>query len=326
MKYIVLMTFFVISFSAHGQSALIKFRGKSMSEKSLSNKDRQSIYDAKLEHYRKMTQVVEEAALTLYFKEKADKSKKTVGQVREAELKSKNPTDAEVKKFYEQNKARIPYPYEKVKDQIRQWVMQNNQVESRSRLVEKLKEKGVFSVALKEPTAPVFKIDTKGFQNKGNAASKVTVVEFADYQCPHCKHASETVSRLMKTYSKKINLVFVDFPINPSGVSRVVAEGAFCASQQNKYWQYHELAFKEQKGLTKDSPLSMAKKLSLDIKKFSACLKSPIAAQYVEKGKKLGENLGVSGTPSFYINGRRFAGSHDGQALQKAVDQALKAK
>jgi protein-disulfide isomerase len=323
-QFSVFFAAFLFSATSFGSNASLTYKGKRLEASKLSNSDRQKIYDIELEHYKRMTMALEEAGLNLYFEEKAKGSKKSVEQVREAELKAKEPTEAEVKKFYESNKSRIPYPYKKVKPQIKQWVAQTKVAETKEALVNKLKKQGAIRISLKEPVAPKFDIETRSFQAKGNLKSKVEVVEFADYQCPHCKHAFESVQSVMKKYGKKVKLVFVDYPINSSGISKKVAEGAYCASEQGKYWEYHALAFNKQSTLSMDSPIKLAKELKLSKGKFSACLKNPATAKYVEKGKNLGESLGITGTPTFYINGQKYSGGLEPQDLSAAFEKALR--
>jgi protein-disulfide isomerase len=69
----------------------------------------------------------------------------------------------------------------------------------------------------------------------------VTIVEFADYQCPHCKIAAESLKKVTEKFKGKVRLVFMDYPINPSGISRAVAEASHCALEQGKFWESIQL-------------------------------------------------------------------------------------
>ena len=129
-------------------------------------------------------------------------------------------------------------------------------------MIEKIKKETSFEFLLKKPIAPVVNINIDGFPMTGNKKSEVTVVEFADYQCPHCKHAYEIMKKLKKDHKDKFKLVFIDFPINRSGISRKVAEGAYCAMQQGKFWEYHGAAFDAQSSLNNDSAKSLAEGLN----------------------------------------------------------------
>ena len=92
-----------------------------------------------------------------------------------------------------------------------------------------------FQVALRPHFKPqVFAIDTEGYPVKGKENSPVTIVEFADYQCPHCRQLSADLNDIYTKYKNKIKIVYIDFPINPSGVSEEIAHGAYCAYKQGK--------------------------------------------------------------------------------------------
>ncbi len=149
------------------------------------------------------------------------------------------------------------------------------------------------------------------------------IVEFADYQCSHCKEASQTLHRLLTQYKDQIQLTYMDFPINRSGISRKVAEGAVCADQQDKFWEYNNLAFENQSQLTNDSPLAMAKELQLDTTKFDTCVTSPNTAKKVKASELQAINLGIRGTPAIFVNGRKLEGHEIDQALTKAVSDLL---
>ncbi len=302
---------------------LFSYKGKSYSGGDLDPASRQALFDGEKERYDGINRILEDALLMDHVREEAVKKKVSEQDIKTQLFSVKEPDEKAMTAWYEKNKDKIPYPYDKVKTEISRLLQAEEQNKKRTSIVEELKRKGNFKSLVVAPVAPAFQIATQGFPMKGNKDAKVTIVEFADFQCPHCKHASEMVKSILKKYGDKVKLVFLDFPINPSGISRKVAEGAVCADQQGKYWEFHGLAFDKQATLTTNSPGEIAKELKLDMAKFDACLASAESKAKVAKGEEEGRKVGVQGTPAFYINGRRMQGG-DEAALSLEIDNALK--
>ena len=325
MKILALFSLLFVVLSSEGFAKdLYKYNGKGYSEKDFSPVLQQRLFDIEQEHYRHQKAFVDEAILDQHIQAEMKKSGKSRSAVEDKLFGAKEASDADIKKWYDENKKRLPpgYKLENIKGEIKRLLKEESKKKSREKVLAKLRKKGGLKLSFKEPTAPTLKIKTFGRPIRGNPKAKVTIIEFADYQCPHCQAASAEIKKLLKQFDGKINMVFMDFPINRSGVSKVVAEGSYCAEKQGKYWDYHDAAFKDQKALTKESPVSIAKKLKLDDGKFKKCLASKDAKKYVEKAKSEGERVGVSGTPSIYINGKRVT-SYTYADLEKLVKSYL---
>lgn len=305
------------------EETLFRLGKKNYTRSDLAPATRQQMYEADLRSFRETKAIIESALLDLYFAEKAKKSKKSKEELEVDELKIAEPSEKDIKKFYEENKQRIPpgYKYEQVKPEIQRLLKGQRRQAKRASLIAEIKKKQGFEFQMKEPVAPKLSIKTDGFARKGKTGAKIQIVEFADYQCPHCKAAAGQIKKFMKEFSKSVELVYIDFPINRSGISQVIAEGAYCAKEQNKYWEYHEMAFTKQAELSKDTPEKFAKELKLKVDDFKKCLKSAAAKAYVARGKAEGQRVGVSGTPSVYINGKRLAKGVTYEALKEEVER-----
>lgn len=299
------------------------YKGKVHKVEELPGSVQQMHFDVQAEAFEKTKRVADAAIFEMYVAEEGKKSGKTKAQIEEDFAKVKDPTESEMKAWFEKNKERIPYPYEQIKEEVKKFLINEKIVEKRTKLLDDLKKKGGFALAAKEPQAPVMTLATEGFPSKGPATAKVHVVEFADYQCPHCKHMAEPMRKVMEKYKGKVKFTFMDYPINPSGISTVVAHGAVCADQQKKYWEYHYLAFEKQSSLSKDSPSAFAKELKLDEAAFKKCLDAPETAAKVAASKAEGEKAGITGTPTVFINGRRTNIAHEEAEIVKAIEKAL---
>src|SRR5581483_4391736 len=172
-----------------------------------------------------------------------------------------------------------------------------------------------------------FTVSAEGNPAIGPENAPVTMIEFGDFQCPFCKRFhDETLSPLLKKYEGKIRFVYRDFPISSiHPFAQGAAEAAECAYEQKKFWEYHDLLFQKQPQLAKDDLLTYAKQLNLDMKAFQACIDSGKYAQEVQSDYQTGLQLGVNGTPTFYINGRRLIGAMPTEAFTALIDAELAA-
>ncbi|MCX6778822.1 MAG: thioredoxin domain-containing protein [Candidatus Magasanikbacteria bacterium] len=142
---------------------------------------------------------------------------------------------------------------------------------------------------------------------KGLNNAKVTIVEFADYQCSHCAETNQTLKDILNKYPQEVRLVWKDFPfLQPIEVTWQAHMAARCAGKQNKFWEFHDLLFENQNNLGTKQFSEMAKLLNLNISSFETCLNNEETRPLVEKSFKEGQDIGVDGTPTFYINGGKI--------------------
>jgi protein-disulfide isomerase len=173
-----------------------------------------------------------------------------------------------------------------------------------------LKSGGKFALLLPMPPPALVIIDTTGRPLRGQPSAPITVVEFGDFQCPNCKRAVTVLDALLKKYPQDIKLVFMDFPINPSGISRQVAYGGVCAQNQGKFWAYHDAAFKSQASLSKESPGKIARQVGVPMDKFEQCMQDRGTRAKVQASAGEARRLGVTATPTLFVDGRPFPSNH----------------
>jgi len=159
----------------------------------------------------------------------------------------------------------------------------------------------------------------------GPANAPVTIIEFSDYQCPYCrKWYTEVFGRILSTYANKVRFVYRDFPLtslHPEAEPAAIA--AHCAGEQGKYWEFHDLIFGGQLGLSATSYTQYAGNLNMNIEKFSTCISSEKYKAEVESDLKYASNLGVRSTPTFFINGIAVVGAQPFEVFQQVIDQEL---
>ena len=165
----------------------------------------------------------------------------------------------------------------------------------------------------------------------GSNSAKVTVVEYADYQCPFCeKWYSSVMPDLKSKYidTGKIKFIYQDFAFLGAD-SNTAAEASHCAADQNKFWQYHDYLFSHQGAegsswATADHQKEFAKAVGLNTSQFNSCLDSGKYKQEVLDETAAGRSYGVSGTPSVFINGSIIVGAQPAASFEQAIETALK--
>ena len=168
-----------------------------------------------------------------------------------------------------------------------------------------------------------FAVDTEGDPAKGEEDAPVTIVEFADFRCGYCRRFIEqTITPLLDTYGQNVRFVYRDYPIlgNDSVSAAFAGE---CAAQQDKFWEFHDLLYANQDNLTTEAFTQYATDLEMDVDAFLVCLDSDEAAAMVQRDYEAGQTLGVSGTPTFFINGKMLVGAQPYQAFAQIIDEEL---
>ncbi len=132
------------------------------------------------------------------------------------------------------------------------------------------------------------------------------------------------LDRILKEYGRDVRLIFKDFPLEFHALARPAHEAARCAGSFNKYWPYHDRLFREQPEFARADLLRYARDLGIPPQAFAQCLDSGRFRSLVEADVKQGQELGVSGTPTFFINGVRLVGAAQYEAFKEVIDQALR--
>jgi len=165
---------------------------------------------------------------------------------------------------------------------------------------------------------------------QGDPAAPVTIVEFSDFQCPFCRRAVDQVlPQLVRDYidTGKATLVYKHMAfLGPESSWAAVA--AECAADQNRFWDFHNLLFSRQSGenqgaFNKDKLLSFATELKLDLAGFEPCLNNEETLTRVQADMQEGRQAGVTGTPTFFINGQKIAGAQPYEQFRAVIEPLL---
>jgi protein-disulfide isomerase len=245
---------------------------------------------------------------------------------KEIEDKVEAPTEEEKKAFYEVMKRQMRgAPYEAVQDQVAAEITRRKQTELFGAYIEGLKASYNVKVDLPFPDLPRIPVSADDDPSIGPENAPVTIVQFAEYQCPYCGKAGESVDQVMEKYGDKVRMVYRDFPLSfhPRAIPAAIA--ANCAGEQDKYWEMHKLLMSNQRALEEGDLTAHATTLQLDMDKWNTCRKDPKQAEEVQKDFEDGQAAGVSGTPAFFINGVMLSGAQPFSEFERIIERELEA-
>jgi len=146
---------------------------------------------------------------------------------------------------------------------------------------------------------------------RGPDGAAVTIVEFADFECPHCAEVAPLLDKVVDTHKNDVRFVFKFYPLPSHPHADIAARAAVAAMNQGKFWEMHHALFANQRHLEQTDLDSYAKELGLDVGRMHADMQSNQTTERIAKDRKLGEDLQIGGTPTIFINGRLFDGRQD---------------
>jgi protein-disulfide isomerase len=171
----------------------------------------------------------------------------------------------------------------------------------------RLKETAKIELRLEEPRLPALSEDDTA-PASGATKAAVTIIEFADFQCPFCRDEQSVLKQVLQLYKNDVRLVFKHLPLEIHEQAFSSARAAVCAGEQGFFWQYHDALFAVEK-LSPDIFNQLASNLGLNTANFKACLDSDTSRTAVLKDVREAKRLGLHGTPAFIINGRLVRGA-----------------
>lgn len=193
----------------------------------------------------------------------------------------------------------------------------------RQALLVQLRRQTNIQVNLPHPERPVLNVSADDDPWTGTAQAPVTIIEFSDFECPYCRRSVRILKELLEKYPGKLKLVYRDFPgpNHPHALS--AAEAAQCAAAQDRFWQYHDALFTRQVPADGWNFVALAGDLGLHPSPFDDCMKGHRYRDEVLKDLQDGLKLGVTSTPTFFINGRPLVGARPLSDFQAIIDPLL---
>jgi protein-disulfide isomerase len=233
-------------------------------------------------------------------------------------------TQADIDQFYAQNQRNFGgQAKEAVSERIREQIRNQRITQRRNEYRASLRNHTPVKVELEVPRLAV---PMGNDPIRGSKDAPVIIVLFADYECPYCSKLASMIDRVRENYQNSVGLVFRDFPLSIHQKAEKAAEAANCADQQGKFWEYHDGAMASQGQLAITDLKKRAEDLRLDMTEFNRCLDSGAMKEKIEVDVNDGKSIGVSSTPTAFINGRLIIGAQPYENFTKIIDDELAMK
>ena len=166
-------------------------------------------------------------------------------------------------------------------------------------------------------------VSINGAPVRGNEAAPITIVAFSDFQCPYCSRVHPTLQRLLETYPDRVRLVFKHNPLPMHPNAPLAHKASIAAAEQGHFWEMHDLIFANMRDISRDKLLSYARQLDFELGKFVEDMDSDHVAALLDRDIAESSRLGVTGTPTFLINGKFLAGAQPFENFQVLIEREL---
>ena len=307
--------------SGPASAVLIEIDGKAFTAVDVQLKNPGAMFQARNALFEAERNAANEFVDEYLLERQAKKESLTVEQLLEKHAYSalaKPPSDEALRVYYDG--IDTSESFEAVRDKIIDVIKQRRMTKAKAAYIQALRNEAAISVRLIAPRAAVAVGDAPV---RGASGATVTVIEYADYECPYCQQIKPVLDRLEREYKGKIAFAFKDVPLPMHANAQKAAEAAHCAGTQGRFWEYHDRLF-----ATKEYALPQlkdhARVLALDQAAFDRCLDSGAQAGRIKAHIAEAQSIGLPGTPGFFINGRFLSGAIDYQTLRRVIDEELR--
>lgn len=317
--------------------------GEKTSVEAVANEDQAAFYDLEKKKYDLIEQVAKQKYLDHFWNKTAKESGKSVADAKaDYEKKNLKIAEKEVKETLEQFKEHpslAKLSPEEQQKQIREYLAERSRRDLYDGIISSGIQKGELVINFSQPKEPIYQVpvtaddhvrygpepgDTKPVGCKGDDC-EITIVEYSEFQCPFCVRVLPATRQVMTDYKGKVRFIVRDFPLSFHDRARPAAIAAHCAGKQGKYWNMYYELFDNQRNLGDEDLKKYAKNIGVNEKKYDECIEnSAEVEQLIDKNFQSGAELGVSGTPAFFVNGRRLSGAMPFSEFKRIIDDELK--
>jgi protein-disulfide isomerase len=231
------------------------------------------------------------------------------------------PSEGEVAAYYLALKSNFNRPLAEIKMQLQANLKALQVQQARQDFADALRTKAEVAILLRPP---ITQVAYDASRLRGDPKAPITIVEFADYQCPYCKQTETTLKNLLKKYAGQVNIAFREFPLSSiHPFAERAAEAAQCAGNQGKYWEFHDALFDNQSKLDEAAINETARGIGLNQNSFEACVASRDSKLRVARDQEDGKKAGVSATPGFFVGGVFLNGAQPEAEFDKIIAEEL---
>lgn len=266
-----------------------------------------------------LNQVIRKKLVELEAKKRGISSEELLKQ--EVDARITEPSDDEAKGYYLAARSQTTLPFDQVKAQVKQLLRGAEIQQAREKYADSLRDKLQVAILLQPPAIQVAYDPAR---LKGDPGAPITIVEFADFQCPFCNRVEPMLKDVLAKYPGKVKLAYRDFPLAPIHPhAELAAEASRCALAQGKYWEMHDAMYADQAKLDEVALVQNAAGLGMDEKSFASCLKSGKYKEPVQQDLQAGSEAGVNATPTFFVNGEFLGGAQSVTDFTQIIDRQL---
>jgi protein-disulfide isomerase len=234
------------------------------------------------------------------------------------------PDEGEIVKIMSMYRNRLAADDAQAREQVVQALQQQQKAQLLDALRKEMFEESGVVILLEPPRVEV--AVAEGTPSRGPASAPIVLVEYTDYQCPYCARAQPTIAAVMERYDGQIRHVFKNLPLPMHAQAQLAAEAALCAQDQGLFWEFHDWLFDNQRTMNRDSMITQAGAMNMDVDLFTACIDRGTYQEKVDADMREARGFGITGTPGFMINGRVLTGAQPPEAFEAIIDEELTRK
>jgi protein-disulfide isomerase len=314
-----LCTFSIPVFAQESSSVIAEIGGRQITTGELEQKEANKLLQARYKYYVAEKDTLEQYIDDQLLQMQAKKEGITVDELlkRHVSVNVQEPTEDQLRFYYEG--VQTDESYETARPNIIETVKQLRMKKAQQAYITQLRSDWGVIVELSQPSA---RVEAGNSPRLGSDKAPVQIIEYADYECPYCQKVAPDLIRLKEQFGDQVSFVYKDFPLPMHPNAARAAEGARCAGVQGKFWEFHDYLF-ETKKLKESDMKAEARTLKLDGDKFDQCLDKQEQFESLKKEAQDAQKLGLSGTPSFFVNGHFMSGAIGYAKLRDTVQQEL---
>lgn len=281
-----------------------------------------------MDTYEKQVQAAEGMAMEKVLLAEAQKAGfQTIDDLLKAEIEGKTPapTEEEIVAFYEQVKRQLgDATLDDARPLLIPELTRRKQGEAYQAYINGVRERAKLKVNVPYPDLPRVEVAVGANDPVlGKPDAKVTIVQFAEYQCYFCNKVAPTLDQIMSTYGDDVRIVFKDYPLQNHGRAVPAAMAAHCADEQGKYWEMNKQLLANQQALEDTDFVRYAEAIGLAMEPWKACYDSGKYRNIVMADMDEGARVGVNATPSFFVNGLSVSGAQPFERFAAVIDREL---
>jgi len=303
-----------------GAAVVAEIDGVKVTRAEFERSNQARLFQPRNTYFEAERKALDEYTSEYLLERQARKENVTVAELLERHVNSKiakDPSEEALRVYYEG--VNTTEPFEAVKDKIIDSLRQNRIAKAKAAYLQSIRADAKVVVHLDAPRADV---SVKETPVRGAKNPKVLIIEYADYECPYCQQIQPALDKIEADFKGKLAFAYKDVPLPMHAHAAKAAEASHCAAAQGKYWEYHDV-LSATKQLDLPQLKDHARGLGLNAAAFDKCLDSGEKSRIVNDYVTEATSLGLTGTPSFFINGRFISGIQTYEKLREIVEEEL---